>query len=79
MLAQGLDRRDVRKIRKILRRLDEPPEAVEPAPQPKPEPPKSAEAQKLIEEINASTGRRVTMTTNSIEEEVAVLVALGII
>lgn len=79
MLAQGLDRRDVRKIRKILRRLDEPPAAVETEPAPPPEPPKSAEAQKLIEEVNASTSRRYVIRAEAIDEEIAVLVALGIV
>lgn len=79
MLAQGLDRRDARKIRKILRRLDEPPAAVEVEPPKAPTPPKSAEAQKLIEEVNASTSRRYTIRSEAIDEEIAVLVALGIV
>ncbi len=79
MLAQGLDRRDARKIRKILRRLDDPPEAVEVAPPSPPTPPQSAEAQKLIERVNTSSGRRYTITAESVDEEIAVLVALGIV
>jgi hypothetical protein len=78
MLAQGLDRRDARKIRKILRRLEEPPDLVEVVPKPPPEPPKSAEAEKLIEEVNASMPKpmRTTVTVDYCEEEIAVLVAL---
>lgn len=69
MLAQGLDKRDARKIRKILRRLDEP----------TPEPVKSAEAEKLIAEVNASMPKRVLVVADSVDEEILALVALGII
>lgn len=78
MLSQGLGRRDARKIRKILRRLDEPPEVAALDPVPIPLAPKSTEAQKLIEEVNASMPRpmHTTVTVDYCEEEIAVLVAL---
>lgn len=79
MLSQGLGRRDARKIRKILRRLDEPPEPVEIIQGPPPQPPKSAEAQKLIEEVNSSMPKRFVIRTEDLDEEIAVLVALGIV
>jgi len=79
MLSQGLGKRDVRKIRKILRRLDEPPEPVEIIQGPPPQPPKSAEAQKLIEEVNSSMPKRFIVKAEDLDEEIAVLVALGIV
>lgn len=78
MLSKGLDKRDARKIRKILRRLDELPEDVVLDAEPIPATPKSTEAQKLIEEVNASMPRpmHTTVTVDYCEEEIAVLVAL---